>query len=238
MVNFLKKLFNVLKFIVPILLVGAFVYTLMFRPVKDQNNVANIISLDKVPSDTLRDDKGQLHAQKEVILVPTWSMAEALYKDKIDSLKKELGLKDEKILSMGTVAMVTETNFKPSVVKDTVTQHIVLSYKNKWTDLNLTTDTSQLSRLITRDSLVFATIKQPYGLFKMKEKVFIDVKSANPNVKHIGVNYFEVAQPKNNKSKFGFGIGVGPGISIYPEGGELKAKPSWVTIQGGIQYRF
>ena len=238
MKKILVKVFSLLKIIIPVLLVGALVYTLFFKPIKDQNNVANIISLENTPSDTVRDSKGQLHAQKEVIFVPTFSMAEALYKDRIDSLKKELGLRDAKIASLGTVTTETETTFKPDIVRDTANLHYNIEYKTKWTNLTLSTDSSKWAKLITRDSLVFATIKQPYGFLKMKERVFIDVKSANPDVRHIGVNYFQVEQPKNNKSKIGLGLGIGPGISFYSEQGEIKAKPSWITIQGGIQYRF
>lgn len=238
MIKILKKLYNILKVVIPILFGAALLYTLIFRPFKKENNVAHIISLDKVPSDTLRDDKGQLHAQSPIVYVPTFSLAEGVYKKEIDSLKKELKLKDEKILSLGSITLTKETDFKPSVKQDTNKIHYIIEYKNKWTNLQLSTDTSKWSKLITRDSLIFATIKKPYGFLKMKEKVYIDVKSANPDVKHIGVNYFQVDPPKNNRSKFGFGFGVGPGISIYPEAGELKAKPSWITVQGGLQYRF
>lgn len=238
MIEILKRLYSFLKVAIPIILAVALVYTLFFKPIKEENNVANIISFDKVPSDTIRDDKGQLHAQNRIVYVPTFSLAEAVYKKDIDSLKKELKLKDDKILSLGTITLTKETDFKPSVKQDTNKVHYIIEYKNKWTNLKLSTDTSKFSKLITHDSLIFATIKQPYGFLKMKEKVYIDVKSANPDVKHIGVNYFQVEPPKNNKSKFGLGLGIGPGVSIYPEGGELKINPSWITVQAGIQYRF
>lgn len=234
----LKKLYSILKVAIPVLFGVALLYTLIFRPFKEENNVASIISLDKTPSDTLRDDKGQLHAQNTIVYVPTFDLAEGVYIKEIDSLKKELKLKDAKILSLGSITLTTETDFKPSVKRDTDKVHYIIEYKNRWTDLKLSTDTSKWGKLITHDSLIFATIKQPYGFLKMKERVYVDVKSANPDVKHIGVNYIQVDPPKNNRAKFGFGFGIGPGVAIYPEAGELKARPSWVTVQAGLQYRF
>lgn len=234
----LKNLYSILKVFVPILLGVALLYTLIFRTFKKENNVANIISLSVTYSDTIRDSKGQLHAQNTVVYVPTFDLAESVYIKEIDSLKKELKFKDEKILSLGSITLTTETDFKPSVKQDTDKVHYTIEYKNKWTDLKLSTDTLKWGKLITHDSLIFATIKKPYGFLKMKERVYVDVKSANPDVKHIGVNYTQVDPPKNNRSKFGVGFGIGPGVAVYPEAGELKVRPSWVTIQGGIQYRF
>lgn len=234
------KIFGILKTLLIVILLGAFMYQLVFNPIKKENNVANLISLNNKPSDTIRDPKGQLHAQKEYVYVPTFSMAEAMYKKQIDSLRDELKLsKKAQINSMGVITTSAEHSFKPEVKRDTLTQTITLTYRSKWADASLTSDTSKLSKIWTRDSLIFATIKEPYGFLNLKEKQYIDVKSANKDVKHIGVTYFQVDPVKNNRSKFGLGVGVGPGVSFMsdPSGGN-KAKFSWVTFQAGIQYRF
>lgn len=234
------KIFSILKTLVIIVLLGMFGYQLLFNPIKKENNVANLISLDNKPSDTIRDNKDQLHAQKEYVYVPTFYIAEAMYKKQIDSLREELKLsKKAQINSMGVITTSSEHSFKPEVITDTVTRYVTLTYKSKWADASLTSDTSKLSKIWTRDSLIFATIKEPYGFLNLKERQYIDVKSANKDVKHIGVTYFQVDPVKNNKSKIGLGLGVGPGASIMsdPSGGN-KVKFSWVTFQAGIQYRF
>lgn len=238
--NHRDKIFGILKTIIIVVLIGMFAYQLLVNPIKKENNVANLISLDNKPSDTLRDGKGQLHSQKEYIYIPTFSMAEAMYKNQIDSLREELKLsKKAQINSMGVINTSAEHSFKPEVRKDSLTQFITLTYKSKWADASLTSDTSKLSKIWTRDSLIFATIKEPYGFLGLKERQYIDVKSANKDVKHIGVTYFQVDPVKNNKSKFGIGLGIGPGLSFIadPSGGN-KAKFSWVTVQAGLQYRF
>lgn len=235
-----EGIFSFLKFLVIVTIAGILIHQLIVSPTKKENNVANLITLDNKPSDTIRDPKGQLHAQKEYINVPTLTLAEALYQKEIDSLRKELKLaKNDKISSMGVITTSSEHSFRPEVKRDSSTQHMTLSYTSKWADANLSSDTSKLSKIWTRDSLIFATVKQSYGFLKLKEKQYIDVKSANKDVKHIGVTYFEVDQVKNNKSKFGFGLGLGPGISIIPDpSGGHKAQTSWITLQAGIQYRF
>lgn len=233
----LKKIGSIVVPIIIIGVVGTFLYQLWNNPLKEHNNVAHIISLDSKPSDTTRDNKGQLHAQKEIIFIPSYSLADAMYKGTIDSLRKEIKLRDDaKIASLGTVTTVTKTEFIPIISGDSITK--VFTFKTKWADLKLYQDTTKRSSLEYKDSLIFATIKQPYGFFKLKERQFIDVKSANPDVTHIGINYYEVDPPKNNKAKWGVGLGIGPGLSINKDINGTKVVPSWVTANFGIQYRF
>jgi hypothetical protein len=233
----LKKIGSI---VVPILILGVagtFIYQLLHNPLKQYNNVANIISLDSKPSDTTRDDKGQLHARKQIVYIPSYSLADAMYKGIIDSLRKEIKLRDDaKIASLGTVTTITRTEFIPILSGDSIKR--VFTFKTKWADLKVYQDTNKKSSIEYKDSLIFATIKQPYGFLKLKERQFINVRSANPDVKHIGVNYYEVNPPKNNKSKWGIGIGVGPGLSINKDNNGSKVIPSWVTANFGIQYRF
>ena len=221
--------------LVGIIIIGAFIFQVIKRPIKDVNNVANIVSLDKLPSDTVRDDKRQLHAQKEYILVPDYALAEAMYSGIIDSLKNELKLsKKAQVSSGGIVTSTTQVKFVPEVRKsDSIVTHY--TFKDKWVDLSLSVDTGKLSTLEYRDSLIFGTIKERYGFLGLKERQFFDVRSSNPNVKHIGVTYFEVAPTRNNKSKVGFGLGVGPTITINKEN---KVEIHKLGVQFGIQYRF
>lgn len=233
----LKKIGAIVVPIIILGIIGTFLYQLFNSPLKEHNNVAKIISLDSQPSDTIRDDRGQLHGRKEVIFIPSYEVANAMYKGIIDSLRREIKLRDDaKIASLGTVTTVTKTEFVPVISGDSVRK--IFTFKTKWADLKVYQDTTTKSSLEYRDSLIFATIKEPYGFLKLKERQFIDVKSANPDVKHIGINYYEVDPPKNNRSKWGVGISIGPGLSVGKDINGPKVTPSWVTANFGIQYRF
>lgn len=223
--------------IIAIVLGILLIYQLWNRPVKTENNIADIITLDKAPPKVYKDDGGKTHVEKEVIIVSD-KIAEALYKSQIDTLKKQLNVEKSKNVkgvltasSKGDITLHPKYQFVVDSVKKTASMSF--GVKSKWVDVEGDSKTGQL-KISQRDSITVGFIEKPYGLFNLKSRQLVDIHSANEHMKYYNVKYWQVPDTKNNKSKIGFGITVGYGLQLSKNNNVSHG----LQATGGLQFRF
>lgn len=215
---------------------GLLIYQFFNNPIKTENNVADIISLDKAPPIVYQDPTGKTHVKKEIIYVSD-NQAALYYRSQRDSLAKQLGVKEEQIVGLTTASGKAEINFTPIIehikdsLKNTVSSRI--TYNSKWYDLYGRTDSLPF-RTTFRDSISLAFIKDTYGFLNMKERFSADISSANPDMKYTNVKSWAVPQSKNNKARLGFGLTAGYGLQIRKNNDISHG----LQLTGGLQLRF
>lgn len=234
----MKKYFkDILYGVVIIGLAVTLVFVLFNKPIKTENNVAELISLDKKPPVPYVDNSGQNHIKKEIIYV-TDEQAALLYRAIIDSMTKQMDLKDKQIAGFTTVSGEATHTFIPDIthIKDSLTGVIQsnIKYNSKWFDLYGSIIPGQKMTTKFRDSVNIAFTKEPYGFLKLREKVYADAYSGNTDMKYTNIKSWQVPDTRNDKAKIGFGATVGPGIQLS------KDRKVTYGLQGtvGLQLRF
>lgn len=233
-----SKIKNAIAGIFVVGLILALVFTLFNKPVKEENNIADIIKLDEKPADTVRDTKGKLHAQKEVIYL-TDRQAEQVFKTQIDSLREQLSLaKSDKIVAITAARSEMNAFFEPIVtaLKDSLdsVKRYEISYKSKWFDLYGVVPSTDPFKISFRDSVTVAFVEKHSGLFNLRKKVYADISSANKDMEYLGLRTWQIPSNIKGKSRIGLGVGIGPGIFFK----DNEVGYSWLTGNVGIQYRF
>lgn len=228
---------NLLYSLVIVGLVGALVFVLFNKPIKTENNVAELVTLNKKPSEQYQDKSGQNHSKKEIIYVND-EQAALLFRSQIDSLTKQMGIKDKQIAGFTTVRGEATHTFIPDIthIKDSLTGVIQssLSYNSKWFDLHGSLNPGEPLTTKFRDSVNLVFTKEPYGFLKLKERVMADAFSGNKQMEYTNIKSWQVPDTRNNKAKIGFGATVGPGVQLGPD------RRVTYGLQGtvGLQVRF
>jgi len=189
-----------------------------------QNNVAEIVKIDKSEPEITVDHKGNTHAQKEVIYI-TDDQAVLYLKNERDSLKKALGIKDNTIggLSAQIVGLTTAVSkYKVEVhyLYDSLNKRYIIDQKSRWFSAKGIIPGKDPIIIEGRDSITVAFINKG-------RKTFANVSSANPDIKYYGVRSFMVPP----KRVSGLGIGAS---------GEMEMNNSFkyndTRISGGLKF--
>lgn len=221
-----------------ILLMGSLLFYQFYKkPIKTENNVANIINLDKKPPVVYKDETGKTHAKKEVIIV-TDDQAALLYKSQRDSLAKQLKIQERQIVGLTTASGKAEINFTPTMTlqdRDSLRNLAAtqIDYESKWFDLHGRTDKPNF-RATFRDSITLAFIKEKYGFLNLKDRISADIHSENPHMQYTNVRSWAVPEGRNNKARIGFGVTAGYGLQ-FRKNNDIS---SGFQMTGGLQIRF
>ena len=199
-------------------------------------DLIQITKIDKKKPDIIKDSNGNIHASKQIITVQDPRLV-ATFKLQIDSLTKQLQLKNSEIKVMATAASQSNLTFKPDIQKiiDSVkgTIYYEVNYKSKWFDLKGRVPSNEPFEAIQRDSITLAFIEKRSGLLNLKRTYTADIHSANQNMQYYNLRAWEKL-PKQ-RSRIGLGITVGYGAQYNTKVNNFSLGPQ---ITGGLQFRF
>lgn len=233
----MKNLYHIIYGFAITTLLGGLVYQMLTKPVKTENNVAEIIKLENTKPTIYTDKSGNSHTQKEQTYLSK-DYANLLLRKELDSIKIQMGVKDKQIVSLVTLKGEAVKYFEPIIItlRDSL-QRVTssnINYKSEYFDLegSLYPEPAQLTAKF-RDSLTLVFIKKKYGFLHTKEKILVDAHSANKDMIYKNLRSYAVPETTNNKAKFGLGITGGYGVQF--SNNTLSYGPQ---ITAGIQYRF
>lgn len=213
----------------------ALVYKFFTDPLTKENNIAEIVQLDKKPSKEYTDVTGRKHSTKEVINLS--QDQRAFYQKQIDCLSYRLNVKPEQIVGVISGSSKTEISFKPDIknIEDSLRRVIGsdIDYKSKYFDLKGNTITKDFKAKI-RDSFNGVFIKEEYGAFNLKSRQRFDLSSENRDTEYYGVKSWMVPGNKNDKAKLGLGATVGYGFQL----GKNNNLSHGIQGTVGLQFRF
>lgn len=225
---------------VVLVVLALLVFQLFNNPIKEENNVAELIKLDREPPEKYVDPTGKTHVVKQVIYLKD-EQAVLLYRAQLDSVTKQLAVKDKHIAGLTTIAGQAEHEFNAKIesLKDELNNVTgsKIDYTSEWFDLKGTVDavsnTSKFKATF-RDSITIAFVKKKKGFLGFKEKIYADAYSSNPDMKLTNIRSWEVPQARNNKAKIGFGATAGYGLQLSKQ----NTISHGFQITGGLQFRF
>ncbi len=183
-----------------------------------ENNVADIIKLDKKEAVKYTDQNNKPHIRKQVIESDRATI-HAYYHAKIDSFSKALKIKDDQITGFTEVSYKEEHTFRPAVtnVVDTVSgkKKKLLSWSDTYISFNgevTDTDSDRDSALMNyrgRNKVKFVFFDKPAGWLKMRKDVYVDAMSENPRVTFDNISSVKVPEPKINRLALSAFAGAG-----------------------------
>lgn len=217
---------RILYAVIAILLLAlAFVYRESRFGIREVASLNSIIEEKASELKTWKDKYDRERASRAAAEV-TWAEAKIHYKEEIDALRRDLGVRSAS--SLGTIATVIRDTITLTRV-DTVAvvdspQHYL--YKDEWLTLNAVWDGTYIhANYEIYDSIAFAiTSTTPvWG----KRKTRIEAITYNPSVNIVGLKSIVITDERRR-----WGIVVGPSIGVTTNGPYLG-----IGVTAGIAIR-
>lgn len=232
---------KVMSWIYPILIIGliaGLLYSIFYKPIKTENNVADILKLEKKKPETYKDAANQNHVTKEVQVL-TADNFRLLLQQELAALSAQVkDLKPEDVTGITTVRGEATHTFRPNIkaIEDSLRKVIGhdIEYISPFLELRgSTVPGSPPFKAKYRDSLSLFFKRESYGFLNLKERLTADAYSSNPDMIYSNIRSYIIPQTKNSKSKIGLGVTVGYGVQMnkntFTHGPQATA---------GIQFRF
>jgi hypothetical protein len=195
---------ELLKYCVGIVIIGLILWGIISKifngdVLPKQNNVAEIVSIDKKPAKITVDKDSNTHASKEVISLSHDQRDLYLHKE-IDSLNSVIGTKNDQIVGLTT--MNSKFRYELTYRTDSTTKpgedkRYIIDQKSKWFSAKGIIPGPTPIIIEGSDSSTLAFTKKG-------RKLMADIHSYNPDMKYYGLRSFIV--PEQGKSGFGVGI--------------------------------
>lgn len=177
----------------------------------------------KAEMKTYVDENGKLHSKVEQLEVDRDAYIRA-NEPKLDSIADELNIRKKQIKSLTNLI----TEIKGSISTKVDTEYVdtgrtkpilTVRYKDAWMTLNGQMYGGFFNATYSiKDSLQYVTYQKNGGFLGLgKKKTFLDVKSANPNMKITNMSSVELTKVKDKRWSIGPYIGYGyNGVKFTP----------------------
>jgi len=182
-----------------------------------ENNVADIVNLEKEEPVKYIDKKGKPHIQKKVLMANIATI-HAYYHAKIDSFTQALKIKDKQIAGFTEISYREEGTFYPKVtnVVDTVTngKKKLFSWSDKYLKFEGELNEKDSAKVFysAHNKVSFVFMNKPAGLLKLRKDVYVDAMSENPRMTFDNIRSVKVPDPKINR--LGIGVFFGAGYDL------------------------
>lgn len=209
-------------------------------PKVSTNNVANIIKLQQDTTIHVKDKHGSIHAESNVITDPNRNLVISMYKDSLDKLATELGIKEKQINQFGTIntelseRLVIATKFVDSSRSAIQVQggdaYVTIS------GIVYTKEGTSYLDYSAKDTLNYVFFDKRQNIFQKLTQIpgqTFDVRSKNPKM-YIS-NISSVIIPPAIDSHFKIGGYLGYGATLNTHTTTFTAGPQ---IGVGLLYKF